>query len=223
MPLGSNIHIVCLVASTLIFGVLFSLLRFYRRFGRKTRYAVRTRFAKWALVGYMLMSVILSFTLSIIVLNNLAASNNSLASALIVGFISPAILAGATAALGIRSKDGKSLISIANWIYDSIDPEIERLTIEEVVRIVYRFKSQTDVQIKLKEVAIFWISCHPRFDKPEKYYAQVEECSLKDDPIPVLVGFLLNTCECDPEWLERMILDKQVRQKAFAKAVGFSD
>ena len=122
-----EITLVTLVTAAAVFSLGFSVLRLYRRFGRKTRYALRITYARWALGGYVVLSTVLSLLLSFGTTSGIADFGQTLPGAILVAFSSSVIIAGSSSVVGLVGRDQKHLVSITTWVYQTIDAEIERL------------------------------------------------------------------------------------------------
>lgn len=206
-----EIALITIVIATVIFSSGFSILRLHRRFGRKTRYALKIRFTLWALIGYAVLSGVLSLLFSLASPNRLGDIANTIPGAILLAFSSSIIVVAATSTVGVKTKDQRSLISVANWVYDTIDPEIERLVNQEIVDIAMRLKARPGAYETLFEVGRCWVAICPQFEKRKiriQFLARIEEFSsagVGDGVLVRFVGFLLNDCECDPHWIEKKV------------------
>jgi hypothetical protein len=208
-----GIPLASVIAATLVFSFGFSILRLHKRFGRKTRYALRLSYTRSALVGYAVLSGILSLFLSLVTQNRIGVLANTIAGAVLLAFSSSLIIAGATSVMGVKSKDQKSLVTIATWVYETIDPEIERLVHQEMVDIAMRLKGRPNACETLFEVGRSWVAINPQFEKRKvriQLLERIDEFSaagVGDGVLVRYVGFLINDCECDPEWIEKKVRD----------------
>jgi hypothetical protein len=207
-----EITLVTLVTAAAVFSLGFSVLRLYRRFGRKTRYALRITYARWALGGYVVLSTVLSLLLSFGTTSGIADFGQTLPGAILVAFSSSVIIAGSSSVVGLVGRDQKHLVSITTWVYQTIDAEIERLINQEIVDIAMRLARRPHAIKTLCDVGRCWVSVNGQFDKSRskhKLLAQIEDFELAGDGVfEKLVGFLLNQCECDAQWLERKVIDE---------------
>jgi hypothetical protein len=205
--------LVAVIAATLVFSSGFSILRLHKRFGRKTRYALRLSYTRWALVGYAALSGLLSLVLSLATPNRVGVLANTISGAVLLAFSSSLIVVGATSVMGVKAKDQKSLISMAAWVYETIDPEIERLVHQEMVDIAMRLKCRPNAYETLFEVGRTWVAINPQFEKRKvriQLLERIEEFSsagVGDGVLVRYVGFLINDCECDPDWIEKKVRD----------------
>jgi len=201
----SNISLVTLAVATVFFSFLFSILRLHRRFGHKTRYALKLTYARWALVGYAVFSTIFALFLASATPKGLVDFCQTIPGAILVAFSASATVAGASNFIGIKSKDQKQLITVATWVYETIDAEIERQITQEIAdKALNMMKRHTDTFTWLCLVGCCWVSVNPKFDRHKhKLISQVNIFrEAGDETLPELVAFLLNDCECDAQWLE---------------------
>jgi hypothetical protein len=202
---------VTLIFATAIFSFGFSVLRLHRRFGSKTRYALKSAYARWALAGCAVLSGILSLLLSL-ANPSLGSLANTIPGAILLAVSSSAIVVGATSVVGVRTKDQKTLVSVSTWVYDTIDPQMEQLIKQEIAGIARSLRKHPRAFETLCSVGITWVNIDLQFAERKLRQKRLDQLKVYAlggvNLFDELVGFLLNECQCDPEWLHRTVKDE---------------
>jgi len=203
---------VTLIAATAIFSLGFSVLRLHRRFGAKTRYALKSTYARWALAGCAVLSGVLSLLFSLANPSGLGNLANTVPGAILLAVSSSAIVVGATSVVGVKNKDQKSLVSVSTWVYETIDPQMEQLIKQEIAGIARSLRKHPRAFETLCSVGITWVNIELQFAERKLRQKRLDQLKVYAlggvDLFDELVGFLLNECQCDPEWLHRTVKDE---------------
>lgn len=203
---------VTLVSATVLFSLGFSVLRLHGKFGARTRYALKSKYARWAMLGIAVLSTVLSLLLSLANPTGLGSLAGTIPGAILLAFSSSAIAVGATSVVGMRKGDQKSLISVAAWIYEIIDPQIDRLIKQEIVDIARSLRKHPDAFETLCGVGRSWINVNLQFAEAKLKRKRLEQMNVFAlggvSMLDELIGFLINECECDPDWLYRKVKDE---------------